>query len=215
MKLTLLLLLIISIISCQPGQQPVTTIEKIVEDNGLKSLEKAQLISFTFNVKRDTAMTSKRRWEWHPKSGEVVFITDSSSVRFNRNDTSTVELKKLNARFTNDEYWLLFPLHLKWDKGYLLSDSGMKNAPISGKNLHQFTVSYNKLDGFSPGDVYHIFLDNNNHIKEWSYHNAGAKEASLITTWEDYKDFNGVPIAQSHISKDGKFRLWFTDIKIE
>jgi hypothetical protein len=39
---------------------------------------------------------------------------------------------------------------------------------------------------------------------------SGVAEPSLIATWENYKDFNGLQIGQEHKSKDGKFNLWFT-----
>jgi hypothetical protein len=173
------------------------------------------MLEFTFNVQRDTAASSSRHWQWFPKSNEVIFITDSSSTKFKRNDTTTQELKKLNARFTNDEYWLLYPFHLAWDNGFQLLDSGMKAAPISDKSLHKLTTKYNNKDGFTPGDMYDIYVDENNRIQDWAYHKSGAAEPSLITTWENYKDYNGLQLAQEHKSKNGKFHLWFTGIHVK
>ncbi|MBA2328077.1 MAG: hypothetical protein H0V91_00505, partial [Flavisolibacter sp.] len=57
--------------------------------------------------------------------------------------------------------------------------------------------------------------DENHRIQEWAYHAAGAAVPSLITTWADYNDFNGLQIAQDHKSKDGKLRIWFTGIQIK
>jgi hypothetical protein len=148
-----------------------------------------------------------------PKTNEVVLITDSATTRFKRSDTTTQELKQLNARFTNDEYWLLFPYHLTWDKGHELFDSSMQVAPVSGKRMRKISVKYNDKDGFTPGDRYDLFLDESLRIQEWSFHKGGAAEPSLSTTWENYADFNGLQLAQEHKSKDGKFRLWFSGIK--
>jgi len=88
----------------------------------------------------------------------------------------------------------------------------MKVAPICRKTLRKITTIYNDKDGFTPGDKYDIYLDKNNHIREWAYYKNGAIEPSLITTWENYKDFNGLKLSQENKSKDGKFRLWFTGI---
>ncbi len=62
--------------------------------------------------------------------------------------------------------------------------------------------------------MYNLYIDENNRIQEWSFHKGGAPEPSLMTTWENYKDFNGLQIAQEHRSKDGKFRLWFTGVQV-
>jgi hypothetical protein len=173
------------------------------------------MLEFTFNVQRDTSAPSSRRWQWFPKTNEAVFVTDSGNTRFNRNDTSTENLRKLNARFTNDEYWLLYPLHLSWDKGFQLSDSGMKVAPISGKSLRKVTARYNDKDGFTPGDMYDVYVDDSNVVREWAFHKGATLEPSLITTWEDYQDFDGLKIAKEHKSKDEKFRLWFTNVQVK
>lgn len=123
---------------------------KIAAANGIEHFKKVEMLEFVFNAQRDTAAASKRHWQWYPKKNEVVFITDSGNTRFNRNDTSTKELRKLNARFTNDEYWLLYPFHLSWDKGFEMLDSSMKAAPISAKSLRKITLKYNDKDGFTP-----------------------------------------------------------------
>lgn len=215
MKYLILLYLFFSLLSCKETSDKNEIANQVAEANGIGNFQKAEMLEFTFNAQRDTAAPSSRHWQWFPKTNEVVFITDSVTTRFKRYDTTTQELKQLNARFTNDEYWLLFPFHLEWDKGYELFDSSMQAAPISGKSLRKITVKYNDKDGFTPGDRYDIFLDDKQRMQEWSFHKGGVAEASLSTTWENYADFNGMQLAQEHKSKDGKFRLWFTSIKVK
>ncbi len=215
MKYVLLLTSLFLFEFCQQQPSEKNLAQTIAVSNGLDSFNKIQMIEFVFNVQRDTATPSSRHWQWFPQTNEAAFITDSATTRFKRSDTSTAELKKLNARFTNDEYWLLYPLHLSWDKGYVLTDSGMKSAPISGKSLRKITTKYNPKEGFTPGDMYDLYVDQNQQIQEWCYHKTGVAAPSLITTWEDYKNFEGLQIAQNHLSKDGKFRLWFTGIQIK
>jgi hypothetical protein len=215
MKNILYLSAFFALLSCDESNSKKAISDQIAVANGMENFKKVGMLEFIFNVQRDSAKASNRHWQWFPKSNEVVFITDSGSTRFNRNDTATQELKKLNARFTNDEYWLLYPLHLGWDKGFELLDSNAKVAPISGKTLRKVTAKYNDKDGFTPGDMYDVYVDENLRVHEWAYHDAGVAEPSLITTWEDYKDFNGLQIAQEHKSKDGKLRIWFTGIQIK
>lgn len=215
MKYLILLSLFFIFLSCKETSDNNEIANQIAVANGVENFQKVEMLEFIFNVQRDTATPSSRHWQWYPKSNEVVFITDSATTRFKRNDTTTQELKQLNARFTNDEYWLLFPFHLSWDSGFELRDSGIQVAPISGKNLRKITIAYNERDGFTPGDMYDFLIDENQQIQEWVFHKEGAAEPSLITTWENYRDFNGLKLAQEHKSKDGKFRLWFSGIKVE
>jgi hypothetical protein len=215
MKYALFLSCFFALQCCNAPSSKKDINQQIAEANGISNFKKAQMLEFTFNVQRDTASASSRHWQWYPGSNEVVFVTDSSNQKFKRYDTTTQDLKKLNARFTNDEYWLLFPFHMSWDSGFQLIDSKMISAPISGKSLRKLTVKYNNKDGFTPGDMYDVYVDGSNQIKEWVFHSKGVSEPSMVTTWENYKDFNGLNIAQDHKSKDGKFRLWFTGIQIK
>jgi hypothetical protein len=215
MKYLLFLFCFFVLQSCKQPSSEKKLIERIAEANGIAKYNNIEMLEFIYNVQKDTANASSRHWQWFPGTNEVVFMTDSGNTKFKRNDTTTQELKKLNARFTNDEYWLLYPFHLAWDKGMELMDSNMKAAPISGKSLHKITAKYNNKDGFTPGDMYTLYLDDNQLIQEWEYHKGGSSKPSLVTTWEDYKEFNGLQIAQEHKSKDGKFRVWFTGIKIK
>jgi hypothetical protein len=215
MKYCILLSCFFTLISCNQSSSENEIGHQIAVANGIDNFKKVKMLEFIFNVQRDTASPSSRHWQWFPQTNEVVFITDSNTTRFKRTDTTTQELKKLNARFTNDEYWLLYPYHLSWDKGFELLDSGIKTAPISGKSLRKITTKYNDKDGFTPGDMYDVYIDENHRVQEWAFHKGGAAEPSLITTWEDYKDFNGLQLAQEHKKKDGKYRLWFTGIQIK
>ena len=190
-----------------------TRADKIAETAGLDNFGKIKELEFTFNIQKDTTPMS-RHWKWMPKTNDVVFSSEGDSVSFKRYDTSTAKLKELNGKFTNDEYWLIFPYHLIWDKGMTITDNGEAVGPVTGDSLHKSTIQYNKSDGFTPGDMYVIYTDEKNKINEWEYHKGGSAEPSLMTTWEDYEKFNGLQLSTNHQTKDGTFRLYFTDIKV-
>ncbi len=202
------------LLACKSGSsgQRDEAMEKIAAANGVKEFAKIKTLEFTFNVDRDSNHT-ERRWKWMPSENRVVFYDTNDSVSFKRMDTSTALLKKLNAQFTNDEYWLIFPLHLEWDKGYTLTDNAMATGS-NGKQYRKYTIQYNNKDGFTPGDMYEIFVDENNMLQEWAYHKSGNKESNLVTSWEDYEDFNGLKIAKDHKTADGRFRLYFTSLAV-
>ena len=188
-------------------------IDKVAEAGGLENFGKIKELEFTFNVQKDTTAMS-RHWKWMPKTNDVIFSSGADSVSFKRYDTSTARLRELNGKFTNDEYWLIFPYHLVWDKGMTITDDGMAVGPVTGESLHKFTIQYNKSDGFTPGDMYVIYTGANDKINEWEYHKSGSTEPSLMTTWEDYEKFDGTQLSTNHKTKDGTFRLYFTDIKL-
>ena len=215
MKYFILLLCLVTLQNCTQSISKKNIGEQIASANGFDNFNKIQKLEFIFNVQRDTSTASSRHWQWFPQTNDVVFITDSATTKFKRYDTTTPELKTLNAKFTNDEYWLLYPYHICMDKGCEVHDSSMKTASISGKSMQAVMIKYNDKEGFTPGDMYKLYLDENKKIKEWEYFKAGATEPSLVTTWENYKDFSGLQIAQDHKSKDGKFHLWFTGIQIQ
>ncbi len=188
-------------------------VDKVADAAGIDKFDKVKELDFTFNVQKDTT-TKSRHWKWMPKTNDVVFSNGADSMSFKRYDTSTARLKELNGMFTNDEYWLLFPYHLVWDKGMKITDDGEAVGPVTGDSLHKFTIQYNKTDGFTPGDMYVIYVDPKNKINEWEYHKSGSAEPSLMTTWEDYEAFNGQQFSTNHQSKDKSFRLYFTDINV-
>jgi hypothetical protein len=214
MKYSILITCVFTLCYCSPSSKNKIG-HPVAVAHGIDNFNKVKMIEFTFNVQRDTAKPSSRHWQWFPKTNEAVFLTDTGNTRFKRTDTTTQELKQLNARFTNDEYWLIYPFHLSWDKGFNLVDSGMKASPISGKNLRKITARYNNKDGFTPGDMYDVYVDEGNMVREWVYHRKASAEPTLMTSWEDYQDFEGLKIAKDHRSKDGKFRLYFTDVRVE
>jgi len=216
MRFIILLICTLSIqISCtSPGVEKSSDLLAIAKAYGSEDFDKIKTVEFTFNTQKDTAHTA-RHWKWERATNMITSTDKGKSTSFKRYDTSTAELKQLNSKFTNDEYWLLFPLHLKWDKGYTFLKNDTATAPLSGQKYHKYTVKYNDKDGFTPGDMYDIYTDTSNTVREWAFHKKASPEPSLITTWEDYQDFAGIKMAMDHRTKDGKFRLYFTDVRVE
>ena len=220
LKFTFFCLLSILIISCNQNKQAKseTTSAKalaIANANGVDEFEKVRSLEFTFNVEKDSAHVAERHWKWMPVEDKVIFYDKTDSTVFKRSDTSTAILKKLNGQFTNDEYWLIFPYHLKWDAGYTFTEKDTATGPVTEKKYHLSTIKYTGKAGFTPGDMYELYTDQNNVIQEWAFHKGGSKEPSLMTSWENYSNYKGLKIAKDHKSKDGKFRIYFTGIAVQ
>lgn len=187
--------------------------EKIAMANGIKEFDSISQIKFTFNVELNDSIRSKRRWVWNTKSNRISLTEKDSTMSYTKKDSLAKTDQYIDSRFINDSYWLLFPYQLMWSNGEL-SEVKTATAPISEKEMKMMTVKYPSEGGYTPGDSYDIYFDDDYMIREWVYKSSdGTRESA--STWENYKNFKGMKIATEHKSKDGNFRLFFTDISVE
>lgn len=187
--------------------------EKIAMAHGIGNWDKVNKIEFTFNVDRDTTHF-ERSWVWDKVNNTVTRITDSDTTSYHRNEIDSISAK-VDAGFINDKYWLLAPFNLKWDKdAFTYNHSTAQNAPISKTPMQKLTIVYGNKGGYTPGDAYDFYFGEDFLIKEWVFRKENQKDASLVTTWEDYEKFNELHISKMHKKEDGSFSLFFTDIKV-
>lgn len=187
--------------------------EKIAMANGFEEFDSISKIKFTFNVKVNDTLRSERRWAWDIKKDKISLTEKDSTMSYTKKDSLAEDKKYIDQRFINDSYWLLFPYQLKWSNADF-TEAKTANAPISGDEMQMLTVSYPSEGGYTPGDSYDIYFDDDFMIQEWVYKAAGGGR-EMATTWEDYEDFDGVKISKMHKSEDGSFELFFTDISVE
>ncbi|MDX1542623.1 MAG: hypothetical protein R3214_01670 [Christiangramia sp.] len=187
--------------------------EKIAMANGFEKFDSISQIKFTFNVKVNDSLRSQRRWVWNIKTDKISLTEKDSTMSYTKKDSLAEDKKYIDRRFVNDSYWLLFPYQLKWSDAEF-SEVKTATAPISEKEMSMMTVSYPSEGGYTPGDSYDIYFDDDYMIREWVYKSSDGQRESP-STWEDYKDFDGIKIATMHKSKDGNFELFFSDVSIE
>lgn len=188
-------------------------IQKIARANGIDHFKEANRLQYTFNVKVNDTLRTSRTWEWHPKTGEVKFIPEDSVFTYNH-QSEAEDFPEIDQKFINDQYWLLFPFHLVWDEmeHEYISEA---TAPVSGEKMQKLIVKYPAEAGYTPGDVYEVYFDNENLIREWTYLRGGSRENPFSATWEGYKNFNGMKISTMHKNSSGNFQLYFTGIEVE
>jgi len=201
------------ITSQQDKNEELTTAEKIAQKNGLDNWKDVSELNFTFNVDREDNHY-ERSWTWNPKSNEVNMVTPNGIVAFNR-DSLNDRTRGADASFINDKYWLLAPYNLVWDEGTTTSEEKNVTAPISKETLNKLTLTYGSEGGYTPGDAYDFYYGDDFMIKEWVYRKGNDSVPSMATTWEDYKDFNGLQIATMHQDSTKNFKLYFTDISVK
>jgi len=194
--------------------------KKVADAYGFHSFGKVEQIRFTFNVQIGDRNVV-RSWIWHPKTHGVTFLGDGkkeTSVSYNRNDLTTnpaEKLKKIDARFINDQYWLLFPLHLVWDDKAKIENTGPQKLPMGEGTGYRLVVTYPPTGGYTPGDSYELFIDKDNRISHWVFHRGGSPKPTRTTTWEDHRYFGPLTISLNHRGSDDKFRLWFTGVAVK
>ena len=166
--------------------------QKVADAYGLHAFGNVEEIRYTFNVQIGNKNVV-RSWIWHPRTHRVTFLGNGKkgeSFGYSRNDLTTnptEKLKKIDARFINDQYWLLFPFHLVWDDKAKIENTGMHKLPMGEGAGFRLIVTYPPSGGYTPGDVYELFIDNHNRISHWIYRRGGSPKPTRTASWEDHR----------------------------
>ncbi len=192
--------------------------KKIADAYGINSFSQIKTITYTFNVEFNGKKFS-RKWEWNPDTKEITYWgKDKSgknvSVTYNENKPMDAKIKKIDAGFINDNYWLLFPFHLVWDTNVKFTDEGMKKYPIGKGEGRCLVVQYTGKVGYTPDDEFKLYLDKNDMISQWIYIKGGKSKHPGPATWTGNKNFDGITISTLHTGPDHKFKLWFSGINV-
>lgn len=189
-----------------------TTAEKIANASGFENWKNVTELQFTFNVERDTSHF-ERSWIWNPKTNDVTMISGKDTITYNRKSVDSISMAA-DKNFVNDKFWLLAPFQLAWDSGTQISDPIKATAPISHTKMNKITLTYTSDGGYTPGDAYDFYYNDDFEVKEWNYRKGNSKEPTMSTTWEDYEDFKGIKISKTHKRSDANWKLHFTNIKV-
>ena len=192
----------------------LTTAEAIAYASGLEHWNAVNELQFTFNVKRGDNPPFSRHWKWNPKTNDVAMMTAADTVMYNRTSMDSISMKADQA-FINDKYWLHAPFNLVWDDGTTITEKESQTAPISGEKMDMLTITYGSDGGYTPGDAYDLYYDSDFMVKEWVFRKSNQADASLMTTWEDYKAHDGIQFAQMHQDSTGGFKLYFTNVSLK
>ncbi len=193
----------------------------VADRYGIKTFSKVKSLKFTFNVKFK-GITKTRKWLWDVKNNRVTYWgpdKNGKNIEYTYNyknvNKNNSKEKTIDSRFVNDHYWLLFPFHLVWDKKVEISYKKNVTAPISKKKNYRMIVTYPKqAGGYTPGDIYELYIGKDNLINEWVYRPGGSTKTKFPITWEKHKNFNGIIISTEHNDRSRDFKLWFSNISV-
>jgi hypothetical protein len=202
-------------------------IEKLANTYGLNSWGQIEAIRYTFNIDVPALkLKASRTWTWEPKADRVTYEGKDKAgnpvkvtyVRSQVNSQPDNVKKEIDPGFTNDQYWLVFPLHAYWDSGANVEDAGMRKLPLGKGSARRVVVKYPSDVGYTPGDTWELYLGPDNRVREFIFHHGGtAKPSVVIATWAGYKKAGPLVIStEHHGTADGKpLTLTFSDVAVK
>ncbi|MDA7558513.1 hypothetical protein N8768_05075 [Flavobacteriaceae bacterium] len=218
MKKIIFMFGILTIFSCKQRKEQIilediSVAQKIANAHGFKNWDKVTSISFTFGGQiEDTS--SGRSWTWNPKTKDIRLKRGSKIIAYNQKQLDSSNLK-IDKAFINDKFWAFIPFQLVWDTGISISEPIKTMAPVTNIELNKLTLLYSNQGGYTPGDAYDIYFNNDYIIMEWTFRKNNSTEATLTNTFENYVDIKGIKVAQEHRKADGKWNLLIRDLKIQ
>ncbi|PYP83675.1 MAG: hypothetical protein DMG65_23925 [Candidatus Angelobacter sp. Gp1-AA117] len=205
------------------AQQKPPIAEKIAKTYGLDSFGQVDAIRYTFNIDIPGKKLA-RTWTWELKADRVTFegkdkADNPVKVTYVRSQLSSQPdnvKNEVDPGFVNDQYWLLFPLHVYWDNADV-QDKGMHKLPAGKGSAKQVVVKY-AGGGYTPGDTWELFVGPDYRVKEMAYHRGGSVKPSLvIATWAGYKKAGSLLFSTEHRgTADGKpAHIFFSDVAVK
>jgi len=192
---------------------------RVAKAYGADQWDQVEELRYTFNVKSGDRET-RRAWIWRVKERTVTFhdeIAGGEPFTYSLDavgDDPPEELKNVDHRFINDQYWLLFALHVAWDEGTEVSAAADQPLPIGEGTATRVTVQYGAEGGYTPGDAYDLYVDESDTVLQWVFRQGGQEEPSLACTWEAQEKFGPLTVPTKFAWSDGEVKLWFSGIEV-
>jgi hypothetical protein len=194
---------------------------QIAKTYGLDSFGQIEQIRYTFHIPERNL---SRTWIWEPKTDQVSYEGKDKAgnpvqltyLRSQLNSQAAVVKDEIDPAFINDQYWLVFPLHLVWDNNAKVEDTGMHKLPLGKGSAKRVVVTY-PPDGYSPGDTWELFVGTDNRIREWVYHHGGSPPWTGAWSWEDYRMAGPLLVSLNHHGKvgDKPVRVFFSGVAVK
>ncbi|WP_411767892.1 hypothetical protein [Winogradskyella sp. A3E31] len=195
--------------------EEVSIAQKIANAHGFEHWENVKSIDFTFQVDTESKEGNERIWKWNPNTNEVTRFKEDETISYLRSDVDSTTMT-IDRAFINDKYWLMVPFQLVWDSSATISEPSKAEAPVSKNSMNKITLTYpSDSGGYTPGDAYDVFYDDSFVIREWTFRRGNSKEPTMSTTFESYRDYNGVILALEHkMAEAAGWNLNFTNVNV-
>jgi hypothetical protein len=222
-----LLVFAVLILAATSGAQSRPPIaEQVAKTYGLDSFGQLEAIRYTWNA-QFPGVNISRTWVWEPKTGQVSYEgkdKDGKPVKVSylrsQLDSQPANVKdEIEPGFVNDQYWLLFPFHVVWDKSPTVEDAGMQKLPLGKGSAEKVVVKYPaEAGGYTPGDTWELYVGKDNRVQEFIYRRGGPKKPGVvIASWAGYKKAGPLLVSTEHRgTADGNpLHLFFSDVAVK
>src|SRR5260370_7560270 len=161
--------------------------EQIAKTYGLDSFEKIEAIRYTFNAQFPGVNVS-RSWVWQPKTDQISYEgkdKDGKPVKVTylqsqlNGEPANVK-DEIDPAFLNDQYNLLFPLHIYWDSSADVQDMGKQKLPLGKGSAKRVVVKYPSEGGYTPGDTWELYAGSDNRVEQFVYHLGGPTTPIIV-----------------------------------
>ncbi len=206
------------------AQQRPPIAEQIAKTHGLDSFGQVEGIRYTFNADSSVFKVS-RAWVWEPKTGQVSYEGKDKAgkpvkvtyLRSQLGSQAALVKDEIDPAFLNDQYWLLFPLHLSWDSGAKVEDKGMQKLPLGKGSARRVVVTYPSQGGYTPGDIWELFVGTDNRVRQFIYRRGGSAKPTVAASWQDYKRAGPLLLSLDHRGtfKGKPARFFFSDVSVK
>jgi hypothetical protein len=203
-------------------------VEELAKTYGLDSYGQIDAIRYTFNIQLPALkLNLSRSWEWEPKTGKVTYESkdkDGKPVKVtyvrSQIDSAPANVKdEIDPAFNNDNYWLIFPFHVDWDKSANVEVKEKEKLPIGKGTATLVSVKYPaEVGGYTPGDTWNLYVGSSGRIEEFVYIRGGDKKPkNVTTTWAGYKKAGPLLVSEEHRgTADGKpAHIFFTNVAVK
>jgi hypothetical protein len=173
-------------------------------------------LRWSFGVSQNDTIRSERRHSWNKQTGQhrvegvnragqkfVIFhaVGDTTQGRAwvdgvaIEGDSLHKLVKRAEALWINDTYWMLMPYKLR-DPGVTLTWAG--DTTIDQHTFDRLALSFANV-GMTPGDQYWVWVDRlDRRVKRWDMVLEGDVPPPATYTWEDWAQTDGLWFPASH-----------------
>ena len=184
---------------------------------GKKQWDSLPGLRWTFGAMQGDSVRSARRHAWDKMTGRhrvdgvnrlgqsftlIHTLGDSTSgmAWVNGNPIEGDSLKKLirraNALWINDTYWMLMPYKLR-DPGVTLKYAG--DTTMAGFAYDRLALSFSNV-GLTPGDRYWVYVNRADHrVERWEMVLEGDQPPPVAYTWEGWEQHDGLWFPTAHM----------------
>jgi hypothetical protein len=191
---------------------------------GQKAWEGTRFLRFDFAVDREGKAIVSRAHTWDKWTGRyrlegLTKEGDPYVVLMNLNtkegdawrkgkklagEERKKELEDAFAVWTNDTYWLLMPYKLH-DAGCKLALAGEEKK--GGKAWDKLFLTFDNV-GLTPKDKYWVYVNRETGlVDKWDFVLKGENKPPSTFTWEGWKSYGKIQLANDHVSAKDKVRI--------